>query len=69
MKEVRENTNNNTNGKHTQMLLVYHKKQAISNDINESKNDTKQLFHLINSITMSKTANPMPEEKMDAHLA
>ena len=41
----------------------------ISKKINESKNDTKQLFHLVNNITMSKTPNPMPEGKMDAQLA
>ena len=36
--------------------------------MNKSKNDTKQLFNLINNITMSKTASPMPEGKMDAQL-
>ena len=41
----------------------------ISKKINESKNDTKQLFHLVNSITMSKAPNPMPEGKTDAQLA
>ena len=41
----------------------------ISKRINESKNDTKQLFHLINNITMSKPPNPMPEGKTDAQLA
>ena len=51
------------------MLLIYHKKQTISKKISESKNDTKQLFHLINNITISKTPNPMPEGKMDAQLA
>ena len=40
----------------------------ISKKINESKNDTKQLFHLVNSITMSKAPNPMPEGKTDAQL-
>ena len=50
-------------------LLIYHKKQTISKKNNESKNDTKQLFHLINNTTMSKTANPMPEGKMGAQLA
>ena len=50
-------------------LLIYHKKQTIFKKINESRNDTKQLFHLINNITMSKTPNPMPEGKMDAQLA
>ena len=29
----------------------------------------KQLFHLVNNITMSKTPNPMPEGKTDAQLA
>ena len=41
----------------------------ISKTINESKNDMKQLFHLVNSITMSKAPNPMPEGKTDAQLA
>ena len=50
-------------------LLIYHKKQTISKKINESKNDMKQLFHLVNNITMSKTPNPMPEGKTDAKLA
>ena len=50
-------------------LLIYHKKQTISKKINESKNDTKQLFHLVNNITMSKIPNPMPEGKTDAQLA
>ena len=50
-------------------LLIYHKKQIISKKINESKSDTKQLFHLVNNITMCKTPNPMPEGKMDAQLA
>ena len=50
-------------------LLTYHKKQTISKKIIESKNDTKQLFHLVNNITMSKTPNPMPEAKKDAQLA
>ena len=50
-------------------LLIYHKKQTISKKIIESKNDTKQLFHLVNNITMSKTPNPMPEGKMNAQLA
>ena len=50
-------------------LLIYHKKQTISKKITESKNDTKQLFNIINNITVSKTANPMTEVKMDAQLA
>ena len=50
-------------------LLIYHKKQTISKKTNESKNDTKQLFHLVNNITMRKVPNPMPEGKMDAQLA
>ena len=49
-------------------LLIYSKNQTILRKIIESKNDTKQLFNLIN-ITMSKRANPMPEGKMDAQLA
>ena len=70
MREVGESTNNNTNGKHTQRRgASTPKKQTFSNKIDESKNDTKQLFHLINNITMSKIANPMPEGKMDAQLA
>ena len=40
----------------------------IFKKINESKNDMKQLFHLVN-ITMSKAPNPMPEGKTDAQLA
>ena len=40
-------------------LLIYHKKQTISKKINESKNDTKQPFYIINNITMSKTPNTM----------
>ena len=48
--------------------LIYHKKQTISKKVDESNTDTKQLFHLINNITMSKTANPMPEGKIDAQL-
>ena len=51
------------------MLLINHKKQTISKKISESKNDTKQLFHLVNNITMSKSPNPMPEGRMDAQLA
>ena len=50
-------------------LLIYQKKQTISKKINESKNDMKQLFHLVNSITMNKAPNPMPERKTDAQLA
>ena len=50
-------------------LLIYHKKQTISKKINESKNNMKQLFHLVNNITMSKTPNPIPEGKTDAQLA
>ena len=50
-------------------LLINHKNQTISKKINERRNNTKQLFHLINNITMSKTAKPMPEGKMDAQLA
>ena len=34
-------------------LLIYHKKQTISKKINENKNDTKQLFHLVNNITVT----------------
>ena len=37
--------------------------------LKESKNDTKQLFNLISNITMSKTANPMLEGKLDEQLA
>ena len=50
-------------------LLIYHKKQTISKKISERKNDTKQPFHLVNNITMSKTLNPMPEGKMNTQLA
>ena len=50
-------------------LLISNKKQTISKKINESKNDTKQLFCLVNNITISKTPNSMPEGKMDAQLA
>ena len=50
-------------------LLIYHKEQKIAKKINDSKNDTKQLFHLINNSTMSKTPNPIPQGKMDAQLA
>ena len=50
-------------------LLQYQKKQTISKKINESKKDTKQLFHLVNNITMSRAPNPMPERKPDAQLA
>ena len=49
--------------------LIYHKKQTISKKINESRNDTKPQFYLINSITMSNSLNPMSEGKMDAQLA
>ena len=49
-------------------FLIYHKKQTISKKISESKNDTKQFYHLVNNITMSKTPNPMLDEKMDAQL-
>ena len=41
----------------------------ISKKINECKNDMKQLFHLVNNITMSKASKPMPEGKTDAQLA
>ena len=52
-----------------QGYLIYKKMQMISKKINENKNDTKKLFHLVNSITMSKAPNPMPEGKTDAQLA
>ena len=52
-----------------QQAIDLPKKQMISKKINESKKDTKQLFHLVNSITMSKAPSPMPEEKTDAQLA
>ena len=51
------------------VLLIYHENQTVSKKIRKNKNDTKQLFNLINNITMSKAANPMPEGKMDAQLA
>ena len=53
-----------------QQLLIYHKKKTISDKISESKNDTKQLFQLINSFTICKTPHPIThEKKMDAQLA
>ena len=52
-----------------QQAVDLQKKQTISKKINESKNDMKQLFHLVNNITMSKEPNSMPEGKMDAQLA
>ena len=50
-------------------LLIYHKKQTISKKINDSKNDTKQLFHLVSNITMNETPNPMLKGKIDTQLA
>ena len=44
-------------------LLIYHKKQTISKKITESKNDTKQLFNLVNNITVNKTPKSMSEGK------
>ena len=52
-----------------QQAIGLPKKQNISEKINECKKDIKQLFHLINNITMSKASNPMPEGKTDAQLA
>ena len=49
-------------------LLKYQKKQTISKKITESKKDMKQLFYLVNNITMSRAPNPMPEGKSDAQL-
>ena len=45
------------------------KKQTISKKISECKNDMKQLFHLVNNITMSKVSIHMPEGKTVAQLA
>ena len=50
-------------------LLIYQKKQTISKKINESKKDMKQLFHLVNNITLSRAPNPIPEGKPDAQLS
>ena len=48
-------------------LLIYHKKQTISKKINESMNDTKQQFHFINNINMSKTAWPPCQKEKWMH--
>ena len=49
-------------------LLKYQKKQTISKKINDSKKEMKQLFHLVNNITMSRAPNPMSEGKSDVQL-
>ena len=52
-----ESTNNNIND-----MLIYHKKQVISNEMNENRKDTKGLFFkIINKLT-DKTAEELAED-------
>ena len=38
-------------------LLIFHKKQVISNQINENRKNTKGLFQIINILTGNKDEN------------
>ena len=44
-------------------LVSYHKKQVISNQMNENRENTKGLFQIINKLTGNKAENPMPPSK------
>ena len=49
--------------------MVYHKLQAITKKILEFKDDSKQLFSVVNSITNNKPLNLLPENKADQEIA
>ena len=71
-----ENTNKIISSRHTQRKGIYTigysfiiKKQTLLQKIQGSNKDTKQLFNLTNSLTNSKSGNPMPEGLTDVKLA
>ena len=49
--------------------MIYHKHQAITKKILDCKNNSKQLFSVVNCITNNKPSNPLPENKTDEELA
>ena len=50
--------------------MIYHKCQAITKKILDCKNNTKQLFSVVNSsITNNRLSNPLPGNKSDEEIA
>ena len=49
--------------------MIYHKCQAITKKILDCKNNTKQLFSVVNSITYNSPSNPLPENKSGEEIA